>query len=49
MTEQEEKWDLVIKPNDRLLSVDLGELWRYRDLLMLQVKRNIIYLDRYGS
>ena len=42
MTEQADKWDLVIEPNDRLLSVDLGELWRYRDLLMLQIKRNII-------
>lgn len=26
---------------DKLMSVDLGELWRYRDLCMLLVKRNI--------
>ena len=39
---EEKDWDIVIKPKDRLLSVDLGELWRYRDLWSLFVKRNII-------
>ena len=39
---QEEKWDIVIKPKDKLLSVDFKELWRYRDLCTLFVKRNII-------
>ncbi len=38
----EEKWDIVIKPRERLLSVDFGELWRYRDLCSLFVKRNIV-------
>ena len=38
----EEKWDTVIRPKDKLLSVDFKELWRYRDLCMLFVKRNII-------
>ena len=42
MTENEEHWDLVIKPKDRLLAVDFKELWRYRDLLLLLVKKNII-------
>lgn len=39
---QEEKWDIVIKPKDKLLAVDFEELWRYRDLCALFVKRNII-------
>ena len=39
---QEEKWDIVIKPKDKLFSVDLKELWAYRDLYTLFVKRNII-------
>ena len=39
---QEEKWDIVIKPKDKLLSVDFKELWRYRDLCALFVKRRII-------
>ena len=38
----EEKWDLIIKPREKLLSVDFQELWRYRDLCSLLVKRNII-------
>ena len=42
MAEQEEKWDLVIQPRERLLAVDFKELWRYRDLCALLVKRNII-------
>ena len=39
---EEQNWDLVIKPRERLLSVDFRELWRYRDLCSLLVKRNII-------
>lgn len=38
----EENWDIVIKPKDKLFSVDFKELWRYRDLCSLFVKRNII-------
>ena len=39
---QEEKWDIIIKPKDKLLTVDFKELWSYRDLCLLFVKRNII-------
>ena len=39
---QEEKWDIVIKPKDKLFAVDFKELWAYRDLCALFVKRNII-------
>ena len=39
---EEEKWDIVIKPREKLLSVDFGEIWRYRDLCSLFVKRNIV-------
>ena len=39
---QEQEWDIIIKPKDKLLSVDFKELWRYRDLCSLFVKRNII-------
>ena len=38
----EEKWDVVIKPKDNLFSVDFKELWAYKDLCSLFVKRNII-------
>ncbi len=36
-----EEWTTVIKPKDKLFAVDLDEIWRYRDLLMLFVKRDI--------
>ena len=39
---QEEKWDIEIKPKDKLLAIDFKELWQYRDLCSLFVKRNII-------
>jgi lipopolysaccharide transport system permease protein len=37
----DKNWTTIIKPKDRLLSVDFRELWHYRDLCMLFVKRNI--------
>ena len=39
---QDEHWDIVIRPKDKLLSVDFKEIWRYRDLFALFVKRNIV-------
>jgi len=35
---------LVIKPKDRLLAVDFREIWRYRDLYFLFVRRDITTL-----
>ena len=35
-------WTLVIKPRERLWNVDFRELWRYRDLIELFVRRNIV-------
>jgi lipopolysaccharide transport system permease protein len=34
-------WTTVIQPREKLFSVNLRELWDYRDLCMLFVKRNI--------
>lgn len=34
-------WTTVIKPKDKLLAVDFAELWRYRDLCAMFIKRNI--------
>jgi ABC-type polysaccharide/polyol phosphate export systems, permease component len=38
----EEGWSTVIKPKNKLFEVDLKEIWDYRDLLTLFVKRDII-------
>ena len=37
----ENEWTTVIKPKDKLLAVDFAELWRYRDLCAMFIKRNI--------
>jgi lipopolysaccharide transport system permease protein len=41
-SDQEENWDLVIQPKKGLLDIDLKEIWRYRDLLYMFVKRDIV-------
>ena len=42
MAEIEQGWTTEIRPKDKLLSIDFKEIWQYRDLMMLFVKRNII-------
>lgn len=35
-------WDLIIRPKDRWLDLHLDELWRYRDLLWMFVRRDFV-------
>ena len=35
-----EQWDQVIRPQGKLLDINIKEIWRYRDLLWLFVKRD---------
>jgi lipopolysaccharide transport system permease protein len=37
---EEEHWDMIIQPKSHLLDLKLKEVWRYRDLLFLFVKRD---------
>ena len=37
-----ENWTIEITPKKRLLDLNLKDLWRYRDLYMMYVKRDII-------
>lgn len=39
---QEENWSLIIEPQRGLLDLRLGELWRYKDLVMLFVRRDFV-------
>lgn len=39
---QEQEWESEIKADDSLLSVNLKEVWQYRDLLLMLVKRDYI-------
>ncbi|MES3016287.1 MAG: ABC transporter permease [Bacteroidota bacterium] len=38
----EAEWDLIIRPKTRLLDLRLKELWRYKDLLFLLVRRDFV-------
>ncbi|MDR0829210.1 MAG: ABC transporter permease [Prevotellaceae bacterium] len=42
MSEIEQKWDTVIEPKTGLFRLDLKEIWKFRDLFSLFVKRDII-------
>jgi len=39
---QNENWTEVIKPRSSLLDLRLGDVWRYRDLVMMFVRRDFI-------
>ncbi|WP_343069154.1 ABC transporter permease [Hymenobacter citatus] len=39
---QEESWTEVIQPRTRLLDLGLADVWRYRDLVMLFVRRDFV-------
>jgi lipopolysaccharide transport system permease protein len=39
---QDEAWDMIIQPQRNLLDLRVGELWRYRDLVMLFVRRDFV-------
>jgi lipopolysaccharide transport system permease protein len=39
---QDEDWDMIIEPQRSLLDLRLGELWRYKDLVMLFVRRDFV-------
>ncbi len=38
----DQEWDLVIEPQGSLLDLNLKDVWRYRDLLWLLVKRDFV-------
>src|ERR1700709_1366914 len=38
----EEQWDLEIKPHDSVFSLHLEDVWNYRDLLWLLVRRDFV-------
>lgn len=38
------EWTTVIRPKKGIFDLDLRELWRYRDLLLLFVRRDFVAL-----
>jgi lipopolysaccharide transport system permease protein len=43
-TDQDERWDLIIEPQRSWLDLRLGEVWRYKDLILLFVQRDFVSL-----
>ena len=41
-TASPEHWDLIIEPKAHLLDLKLKEVWKYRDLMLLFVKRDFV-------
>ena len=42
MTEQKQQWTEIIQPKTALLNIPLRDVWQYRDLLFLLVKRDFV-------
>lgn len=42
MSKEVEDWDLIIEPQNSVFDLKLREVWRYRDLLILFVRRDIV-------
>lgn len=37
-----QNWTMIIRPHEKLWHIDFKEIWKYRDLIELFVKRNIV-------
>ncbi len=42
MTSEQENWSLVIEPREKWWNLHLRELWNYRDLILIFVRRDIV-------
>ena len=42
MMQKNEDWDLVIRPKASFFDLHLQDIWKYRDLLMLFIKRDFV-------
>lgn len=42
IAEPQDDWTMVIKPQSSLFDLDLKQVWRYRDLLLLFVRRDFV-------
>lgn len=39
---EKDNWDIIIRPRNRRFTLNLKEVWQYRDLLMMYIKRDIV-------
>ena len=40
--DQTQQWEVIVTPDQPWWNIDLREIWRYRDLLMLLVRRDLL-------
>src|SRR4051812_34754151 len=40
--QEQEHWDLIIKPKHKWYQVDFAAIWKYRDLLKILVRRDFL-------
>ncbi len=40
--DKSENWDTIIEPKSSLISLGIGKVWKYRDLLFLLVRRDLV-------
>ena len=46
MTTNDKQWDIIIRPHRRWFDLRIGELWRYRDMIMLFVWRDFVSVHK---
>src|SRR5580698_9834484 len=39
---EQDRWDMVIKPKSGIFDINIQEIWHYRDLLLLLVRRDFV-------
>ncbi|MDB2463146.1 ABC transporter permease, partial [Algibacter sp.] len=44
MVKKNENWLYVISPKQKFIDLNFKEIWRYKDLMLLFVKRNVVTL-----
>lgn len=42
MEPEKEHWDIIIKPKSKTFSLNLDEVWKYRDLVVMYIRRDIV-------
>jgi lipopolysaccharide transport system permease protein len=42
MSSNNNKWDLIIQPKGSLINLNIKEIWQYRDLLEMYIRREIV-------
>ena len=42
MNDPQENWDIIIKPKGRKFSLNIKEVWQYKDLLQMYIRRDIV-------